>query len=132
MDLQSEHERYLTEEFYQKPVILTDYPRKIKAFYMRDNQDMKTVACMDVLVPKIGEIIGGSQREERFEVLEKKIDEFGLHKEAYWWYLELRKYGSVPHSGFGAGFERLIQFVTGLDNIRDVIAFPRYPGSCEF
>ncbi len=132
VDLQSEHERYLTEEFFQKPVILTDYPRKIKAFYMRDNQDGKTVAAMDVLVPKIGEIIGGSQREERLPVLERKLEEFGLKKEAYWWYLELRKYGSVPHAGFGAGFERLVQFVTGLDNIRDVIPFPRYPGSCDF
>lgn len=132
LDLQSEHERYLTEEFFLKPVILTDYPRKIKAFYMRDNDDGKTVAAMDVLVPKIGEIIGGSQREDRIDVLERKIQEFGLPKEHYWWYLELRKYGSAPHAGFGAGFERLIQFVTGLDNIRDVIPFPRYPGSADF
>ena len=132
LDLQSEHERYLTEEFFQKPVILTDYPRKIKAFYMRDNEDGKTVACMDVLVPKIGEIIGGSQREERIDVLENKIKEFGLSPETYRWYLELRKYGSVPHAGFGLGFERLIQFATGLDNIRDVIPFPRYPGSADF
>jgi len=131
-DLQTEHERYLAEEYFQKPVILTDYPRKIKSFYMRDNDDGKTVACMDVLVPKIGEIIGGSQREERLDRLEHKIEEFGLAKENYWWYLELRKYGTVPHAGFGAGFERIIQFVTGLDNIRDVIPFPRYPGSCEF
>ena len=131
-DLQSEHERYLTEEFFQKPVILTDYPRKIKAFYMRDNHDGKTVAAMDVLVPKIGEIIGGSQREERLDALENKITEFGLDIAPYWWYLELRKYGSVPHSGFGAGFERLLRFVTGLDNIRDVIPFPRYPGSAAF
>lgn len=132
LDLQSEHERYLTEEFFGKPVILTDYPRKIKSFYMRDNEDNKTVAAMDVLVPKIGEIIGGSQREERLDVLEGKLKEFGLNKEAYWWYLELRKYGSVPHAGFGCGFERLVQFVTGLDNIRDVIPYPRYPGSAEF
>lgn len=132
VDLQSEHERYLTEEFFQKPVILTDYPRKIKAFYMRDNDDGKTVAAMDVLVPKIGEIIGGSQREERLDVLEKKLQEHNLNKDAYWWYLELRKYGSVPHAGFGAGFERLVQFITGLDNIRDTIPFPRYPGSAEF
>lgn len=132
MDLQSEHERYLTEEFFQKPVILTDYPRKIKAFYMRDNADGKTVAAMDVLVPKIGEIIGGSQREERYDALEQKIREFGLDPQPYWWYLELRQYGSVPHSGFGAGFERLIRFVTGLDNIRDVIPFPRFPGSASF
>ena len=131
-DLQSEHERYLTEEFFQKPVILTDYPRKIKAFYMRDNSDGKTVAAMDVLVPKIGEIIGGSQREERLDILEKKITEFGLDLAPYWWYLELRKYGSVPHAGFGAGFERLMRFVTGLDNIRDVIPFPRFPGSATF
>lgn len=132
LDLQSEHERYLTEEFFQKPVILTDYPRKIKAFYMRDNDDGKTVAAMDVLVPKIGEIIGGSQREERYDVLEKKIAEFGLAREAYSWYLDLRRYGTVPHAGFGVGFERLVQFATGLDNIRDVIPFPRYPGSAEF
>jgi asparaginyl-tRNA synthetase len=132
LDLQSEHERYLTEEFFQKPVIVTDYPRKIKAFYMRDNNDGKTVAAMDVLVPKIGEIIGGSQREERLDVIEKKIPEFGLDPKPYWWYLELRKYGTVPHAGFGAGFERLLRFVTGLDNIRDVIPFPRFPGSATF
>lgn len=132
LDLQSEHERYLTEEFFNKPVILTDYPRKIKSFYMRDNDDAKTVACMDVLVPKIGEIIGGSQREERLDLLERKIAEFGLPKEAYSWYLDLRRYGSVPHAGFGLGFERLLQFITGLDNIRDVIPFPRYPGNAEF
>ena len=131
-DLQSEHERYLTEEFFQKPVIVTDYPRKIKAFYMRDNHDGKTVAAMDILVPKIGEITGGSQREERQEVLEQKIKEFNLDPKPYWWYLELRKYGSVPHSGFGTGFERLIRFATGLDNIRDVIPFPRFPGSAAF
>lgn len=132
LDLQSEHERYLTEEFFNKPVILTDYPRKIKSFYMRDNDDGKTVAAMDVLVPKVGEIIGGSQREERIEVIERKIEEFGLKKEAYKWYLDLRRYGSVPHAGFGLGFERLVQFVTGLDNIRDVIPFPRYPGNADF
>lgn len=131
-DLQSEHERYLTEEFYQKPVVLTDYPRKIKAFYMRDNTDGKTVAAMDVLVPKIGEIIGGSQREERLDILTDKITEFGLDPKTYWWYLDLRKYGSVPHSGFGAGFERLMRLVTGLDNIRDVIPFPRFPGNATF
>lgn len=132
LDLQSEHERYLTEEFFNKPVILTDYPRKIKAFYMRDNDDGKTVACMDVLVPKVGEIIGGSQREERLDVLEKKIQEFGLALDSYKWYLDLRRYGSVPHAGFGLGFERLLQFITGLDNIRDLIPFPRYPGNAEF
>jgi asparaginyl-tRNA synthetase len=124
IDLQSEHERYLSEEHCKKPVILTDYPAKIKAFYMRANEDGKTVAAMDVLVPKIGELIGGSQREERLEILEKKITEFGLKAEDYWWYLQLRKYGSVPHAGFGAGFERLVQFITGMENIRDVIPFP--------
>ena len=132
IDLQSEHERYLAEEYCKKPVILTDYPAKIKAFYMRANDDGKTVAAMDVLVPKIGEIIGGSQREERLEPLEKKIVDFGLNPEDYWWYLQLRKYGSVPHAGFGAGFERLVQFTTGMENIRDVIPFPRYPGNAEF
>lgn len=132
LDLQSEHERFLTEEFFKKPVILTDYPRQIKAFYMRDNGDGKTVAAMDVLVPGIGEIIGGSQREERLDRLEKKIDEFKLPKEVYWWYLELRKYGTVPHAGFGAGFERLVQYFTGLENIRDTIPFPRFTGKAEF
>jgi asparaginyl-tRNA synthetase len=132
IDLQSEHERYLSEEHCKKPVILTDYPAKIKAFYMRANDDGKTVAAMDVLVPKIGEIIGGSQREERLEVLEKKIQDFGLKAEDYWWYVQLRKYGSVPHAGFGAGFERLVRFITGMENIRDVIPFPRFPGHAEF
>ncbi len=132
LDLQSEHERYLTEEFFQKPVILTDYPKKLKAFYMRDNSDGKTVAAMDVLVPKIGEIIGGSQREDRIDVLEAKMRDVNLDPQIYWWYLELRKYGSVPHAGFGAGFERLVQFTTGLDNIRDVIPFPRFPGKADF
>ncbi|MGB7978530.1 MAG: asparagine--tRNA ligase [Chlamydiales bacterium] len=131
-DLQSEHERYLAEEYCKKPVILTDYPASIKAFYMRANHDGKTVAAMDVLVPKIGEIIGGSQREERLDRLEKKLDEFGLKREDYWWYLELREYGSVPHAGFGLGLERLILFVTGMENIRDVIPFPRFPGHAEF
>lgn len=131
-DLQSEHERYLAEEFFGKPVIITDYPKQIKSFYMRSNDDEKTVAAMDVLVPKIGEIIGGSQREERYDVLEKKIKEFNLNPEDYWWYMELRKYGSVPHAGYGAGFERLVQFTTGMENIRDVIPFPRYPGKAEF
>lgn len=131
-DLQSEHERFLAEEFFAKPVIISDYPKQIKAFYMRANDDRKTVAAMDVLVPKIGEIIGGSQREERLDVLESKLEEMHLNKEDYWWYLELRKYGSVPHAGFGAGFERLIQFVTGMENIRDVIPFPRFPGSATF
>ncbi|HSW87182.1 MAG TPA: asparagine--tRNA ligase [Rhabdochlamydiaceae bacterium] len=131
-DLQSEHERYLAEDYCKKPVILTDYPQKIKAFYMRSNDDGKTVAAMDVLVPKIGEIIGGSQREERLDVLEKKIQDFGLHKEDYWWYLQLRQYGTVPHAGFGAGFERLVLFATGLENIRDAIPFPRFPGHADF
>lgn len=132
LDLQSEHERFLTEEFFGKPVIVTDYPRDIKAFYMRGNEDNKTVAAMDVLVPKIGEIIGGSQREERLDRIERRLDELKLPKEAYWWYLELRKYGSVPHAGYGVGFERLIQFATGMENIRDVIPFPRYPGKADF
>lgn len=131
-DLQSEHERYLAEEYCKKPVILSDYPSQIKAFYMRENDDGKTVAALDILVPKIGEIIGGSQREERLDRLEKKIAEFGLKREDYWWYLELREYGSVPHAGFGLGFERLLLFVTGMENIRDVIPFPRFPGHAEF
>lgn len=131
-DLQSEHERYLAEEHCKKPVILTDYPQKIKAFYMRASDDGKTVAAMDILVPKIGEIIGGSQREERLDILETKIKQFGLEPEAYWWYLQLRQYGSVPHAGFGAGFERLVLFATGMENIRDVIPFPRFPGHAEF
>ncbi len=132
LDLQSEHERYLAEEHFAKPVIVTNYPKEIKAFYMRINDDNKTVAAMDVLVPKVGEIIGGSQREERLDYLEAKLKEVGLHPEDYWWYLELRKYGSVPHAGFGAGFERLVQFTTGMENIRDVIPFPRHPGKADF
>lgn len=131
-DLQSEHERFLAEEFFAKPVIITDYPKKIKAFYMRSNDDDKTVAAMDILVPKVGEIVGGSQREERLDYLETKLKEVGLHSEDYWWYLELRKYGSVPHAGYGVGFERLIQFATGMENIRDVIPFPRFPGKADF
>jgi asparaginyl-tRNA synthetase len=132
IDLQSEHERYLAEEYCKKPVILTDYPAPIKAFYMRANDDGKTVAAMDLLVPKIGELVGGSQREDRLDVLERKIADFGLNKEDYRWYLELREYGSVPHAGFGLGFERLVLFVTGMENIRDVIPFPRFPGHAEF
>jgi asparaginyl-tRNA synthetase len=132
VDLQSEHERYLAEEYCKQPVILTDYPAHIKAFYMRANEDGKTVAAMDVLVPKIGEIIGGSQREERLDVLEQKIADHGLSRADYWWYLELREFGSVPHAGFGLGFERLVLFVTGMENIRDVIPFPRFPGHAEF
>ena len=132
LDLQSEHERYLTEEHCKKPVFLTDYPEKIKAFYMRANDDGKTVRALDLLVPTIGELLGGSQREERLDVLEKKILDFGLKPDDYWWYLQLRKYGTVPHAGFGLGFERLIRFATGMENIRDVIPFPRYPGHADF
>ena len=131
-DLQAEHERYLTEEKFQKPVILYDYPRTIKPFYMRVNDDGRTVRAMDVLVPGVGEIIGGSQREERLEVLEQRMGEQKLDPAAYWWYLDLRRYGTVPHSGFGLGLERAVQFVTGMTNIRDVIPFPRTPGSAEF
>ncbi|WP_299489065.1 asparagine--tRNA ligase [Acaryochloris sp. IP29b_bin.137] len=132
LDLQSEHERYLSEELFKKPVIVTDYPKQIKAFYMRMNDDDKTVAAMDVLVPKIGEIIGGSQREERLDLLEQRIVSQGLSLEDYWWYLDLRRYGTVPHAGFGLGFERLVQFMTGMANIRDVIPFPRTPLSADF
>jgi asparaginyl-tRNA synthetase len=131
-DLQAEHERYLTEETFKKPVILHDYPRTIKPFYMRVNDDGRTVRAMDVLVPRVGEIIGGSQREERLDVLEERMKEQGLKPEDYWWYLDLRRYGTVPHSGFGLGLERTIQFITGMANIRDVIPFPRTPGSAEF
>jgi asparaginyl-tRNA synthetase len=131
-DLQSEHERYLTEEVYKQPVIVYDFPKSIKPFYMRQNDDGQTVAAMDILVPKIGEIIGGSQREERLEVLESHIDELGLNKDSYWWYLDTRRYGSVPHSGFGMGFERMMMLITGVKNIRDVIAFPRTPKNLEF
>ncbi len=132
VDLQSEHERFLTEEHFKKPVILFDYPRGIKAFYMRLNDDGKTVRAMDVLVPRVGEIIGGSQREERLDILETRMKEQHLDPSAYWWYLDLRRYGTVPHSGFGLGLERTVQFVTGMANIRDVIPFPRVPGSAEF
>ena len=131
-DLQSEHERFLTEKHLKKPAILYDYPKDIKAFYMRLNDDENTVAAMDVLVPKIGEIIGGSQREERRDVLERRMRECGLEPKDYWWYLDLRRYGTVPHAGFGLGFERTVQFVTGLGNIRDVIPYPRTPKSAEF
>ncbi|MBZ5620186.1 MAG: asparagine--tRNA ligase [Acidobacteriia bacterium] len=135
VDLQSEHERYLTEELFRKPVIVTDYPKQIKAFYMRSNDDQKTVAAMDVLVPRIGEIIGGSQREERRDVLLDKIRhhaDSGMKEEAYWWYLDLRRFGGVQHAGFGMGFERMMMYLTGMKNIRDVIPFPRTPGSAEF
>ena len=132
VDLQSEHERYLVEKEFNCPVILRDYPAKIKAFYMRFNDDEKTVAAMDVLFPGVGEIVGGSQREERYEVLSKKCEEFNVSKDELWWYLETRKLGTVPHSGFGMGFERLIMFLTGMANIRDVIPFPRTPDNAEF
>ena len=132
IDLQTEHERYLTEKIFGKPVFVTDYPKEIKAFYMRMNDDNKTVAAMDMLVPGVGELIGGSQREERLDLLEKRMDELGLNKEDYWWYLELRKFGGTTHSGYGLGFERLIMYLTGISNIRDVIPFPRTPNNCEF
>lgn len=131
-DLQTEHERFLSEEIFKKPVIVTDYPKEIKAFYMRLNGDGKTVRAMDVLVPRVGEIIGGSQREERHDVLLTRLREAGLDEKAYWWYLDLRRYGSVPHSGFGLGLERMMMYLTGLKNIRDVIPFPRTPGNAEF
>ena len=131
-DLQSEHERYLVEKHFKAPVILFDYPAKIKAFYMRMNDDQKTVRAMDILFPGIGEIVGGSQREERLDVLEKRIDELGIDAEELWWYLDLRRYGSAPHSGFGLGFERLVLFATGMSNIRDVIPFPRTPQNATF
>ncbi len=132
LDLQSEHERYLAEQLFKKPAIVTDYPVGIKAFYMRLNDDQKTVRAMDILAPKIGEIIGGSQREERLDVLEKRMQSQGLNPEDLWWYLDLRRFGTVPHAGFGLGFERLVQFMTGMGNIRDVIPFPRTPLSADF
>src|SRR5262249_52231097 len=132
VDLQTEHERYLTEKKFQCPVILHDYPRTIKPFYMRVNDDGKTVRAMDVLVPGVGEIIGGSQREERLDVLQERMKELGLKAEDYWWYLDLRRFGTVPHSGFGLGLERVLLFLSGMANIRDVIPFPRTPGSAEF
>lgn len=132
LDLQSEHERYLAEDLFKKPTIVTDYPTEIKAFYMRLSDDEKTVRAMDILAPKIGEIIGGSQREERLDVLERRIVQQGLDPATYWWYLDLRRYGTVPHAGFGLGFERLVQFMTGMANIRDVIPFPRTPQNVEF
>jgi asparaginyl-tRNA synthetase len=132
VNLQSEHERYLCEKVLKKPIVMVDYPKEIKPFYMKVNKDEKTVRAMDVLVPKIGEIIGGSQREDDYDTLLERIKEMNLNPDDYWWYLELRKFGSVPHAGFGLGFERLIQFVTGLSNIRDVIPFPRTPGNISF
>lgn len=131
-DLQSEHERYLTEQVYKKPIFLIDYPKEIKAFYMRMNDDGKTVAAMDMLVPGIGELIGGSQREERMDVLTSRMAELGLKEEDYWWYLDLRRYGGTKHAGYGLGFERMIMYLTGIQNIRDVIPFPRTVGNCEF
>jgi len=132
IDLGSEHERYLTEKVFLKPTVVYNYPKDIKSFYMRLNEDGKTVAAMDILVPQIGEVIGGSQREERLDVLDMRLDELGLEKKDYWWYRDLRKMGTVPHSGFGLGFERLIMLTTGVENIRDVIPYPRYPGHAEF
>ena len=132
VDLQTEHERYLTEKIYKKPLFVIDYPKEIKAFYMRQNDDGKTVAAMDCLVPGVGEIIGGSQREERLDVLRARMEELGLDEKDYWWYLDLRKYGGVKHSGFGLGFERIIMYITGVQNIRDVLPFPRTTGSAEF
>jgi len=131
-DLQSEHERFLAEVYFKKPIFLTDYPKEIKPFYMRSNDDGKTVAAVDLLVPRIGELIGGSQREERLSVLEKRMEDYNLPMEDYWWYLDSRKFGSVPHSGFGMGFERFLMMITGINNIRDVIPFPRTPGSIDF
>ena len=132
MDMQTEHERYLAEKHFGRPVCVYNYPKEIKAFYMKQNDDGKTVAAVDMLVPGIGELIGGSQREDRLDVLEARMDELGLDRESYWWYLELRKYGSTPHAGFGLGFERLIMYLTGVSNIRDVLPFPRTTGSADF
>ena len=131
-DLQSEHERYLCEKVFNSPIVVIDYPKEIKSFYMKVNEDGKTVRAMDILVPRIGEIIGGSQREDDYDTLYQRIQEMNLNPDDYWWYLELRKFGSAPHAGFGLGFERLIQFVTGMTNIRDVIPFPRTPGNVDF
>lgn len=132
IDLQTEHERYITEKHFGKPVFITDYPKEIKAFYMRMNDDNRTVAAMDLLVPGVGELVGGSQREERLAYLEKRMDELELNKEDYWWYLDTRKYGGVRHAGFGLGFERLVMYLTGMTNIRDVVSFPRTPKNAEF
>ena len=132
MDLQTEHERYLSETVYKKPVFVTDYPKDIKAFYMRENEDGKTVAAMDLLVPGVGELMGGSQREERYDVIKKRIEDVGMNPDDYWWYLELRKYGTVRHSGFGLGFERCIMYLTGMTNIRDVVPYPRTVRNAEF
>lgn len=131
-DLQTEHERYLSEKLFGKPVFVTDYPKDIKAFYMKQNPDGKTVAACDLLVPGIGEIIGGSQREDDFEKLTKRLKELNLNEKDYWWYMDLRRYGSCVHSGFGLGFERMMMYLTGMQNIRDVLPFPRTPNNCEF
>ena len=130
--MQSEHERFLVEKHFKKPVVVTDYPKDIKAFYMKVNEDNKTVRAMDVLFPQIGEIIGGSQREEDYDVLLKRMHEMDVPESEMWWYLETRKFGTVPHSGYGLGFERMVQFITGMGNIRDVIPFPRTPQNAEF
>ena len=130
--MQSEHERYLVEKHFKKPVIVTDYPKEIKAFYMRQNDDGKTVAAMDIFAPGIGEIVGGSQREESLDKLTERMKEMHIPAEELWWYLDTRRFGTVPHAGFGLGFERMVQFVTGMGNIRDVIAFPRTPKNAEF
>lgn len=130
--MQSEHERYLTEQHFKQPVVLMNYPKQIKAFYMKQNDDGKTVRAMDVLAPRIGEIIGGSQREERLDRLRSRIREMGMSEDALSWYLDTRRFGTVPHAGFGLGFERAVQFVTGMSNIRDVIPFPRTPGNADF
>ena len=132
MDLQTEHERYLTEQHFKRPVFVTDYPKEIKAFYMKLNPDGKTVAAADMLVPGIGELVGGSQREDDADVLLARMAECNLDPKDYWWYLELRKYGSVPHAGFGLGFERMVMYLTGVTNIRDVLPFPRTTGSADF
>ena len=131
-DLQSEHERYLVEKEFKRPVVITDYPKEIKAFYMRLNEDEKTVRAMDILFPEIGEIVGGSQREERLKILQKRMKEMNVDEKHLWWYLDTRKFGTCEHSGFGLGFERLVMFVTGMKNIRDVIPFPRTPKNAEF
>ena len=132
IDLQTEHERYLTEEVFKKPIFVIDYPKEIKAFYMRLNDDGKTVAACDLLVPGVGEIIGGSQREERLDILEARMDEIGMNRELYDWYVDLRRYGGVQHAGYGLGFERMIMYLTGMSNIRDVVPFPRTPKNAEF
>jgi asparaginyl-tRNA synthetase len=132
LDLQSEHERYLAEEYVGRPMVVMNYPKTIKSFYMRLNDDEQTVAAMDVLVPDIGEIIGGSQREERLDVLDRRMEALGLNRELYAWYRDLRRYGTVPHAGFGLGFERIVSYVTGMGNVRDVIPFPRTPGNADF